>query len=131
MAKNNKKLNRFELKLQKNIETLMNKHKEKFSIFIPVLRNDMPEDKSYNDYKNKYKAEYLKQLRASYSVEEVVKMLGVFGQEIILKYGDSKIVPKKYLVPDVKIKYTELMAVCEILGITIEWSKISDRASEI
>lgn len=123
MATNTKQLNRFELKLQQDIEALMSSHKVKFSVFVPVLRENIPEDKSSSDYKNKHKAEYLKQLRASYSVEEVEKILGVFGLGIILKYGNIKIVPQKYVIPDVKIKYTELMAVCEMLGITIEWDK--------
>jgi len=123
MATNTKQLNRFELKLQQDVEALMNSHKVKFSVFLPVLREDIPEDKSSNEYKNKHKAEYLKQLRGSYSVEEVVKMLGVLGYKITFTAGKRKIDPVGYAIPDVKVKYTELMAVCELLGITIEWVK--------
>lgn len=123
MATNTKQLNRFELKLQQDIEALMNSHKVKFSVFLPVLRADIPEDKSSSEYKNKHKAEYLKQLRGSYSVEEVKKMLEVLGYEITFTAGKRKIDPVGYAIPDVKVKYTELMAVCELLGITIEWTK--------
>ena len=91
MVKNGKLLNRLELKLQKDIETLMTDCEVKFSVFLPVIRNDLPEDKSSNDYKNKHKAEYLKQLRASYSVEEIQKMLGVLGYTIRLTLNNHEI----------------------------------------
>lgn len=123
MVKNGKLLNRLELKLQKDIETLMTDCEVKFSVFLPVLRNDLPEDKSSNDYKNKHKAEYLKQLRASYSVEEIQKMLGVLGYTIRLTLNNHEIEPVKYGLSDIKVKYTELMAVCELLGVNIEWVK--------
>ena len=123
MVKNGKLLNRLELKLQKDIETLMTDCEVKFSVFLPVLRNDLPEDKSSNDYKNKHKAEYLKQLRASYSVEEIQKMLGVLGYKIRLSLNNQEIEPVKYGLNDIKVKYTELMAVCELLGINVEWVK--------
>lgn len=124
MVKNGKQLNRLELKLQKDIETLMADCEVKFSVFLPVLRNDLPEDKASNEYKNKHKAEYLKQLRVSYSVEEVKKMLGVLGYSIRLTLNKQEIEPVKYGIDDIKVKYTELMAVCELLGINIEWTPI-------
>ena len=123
VVKNGKLLNRLELKLQKDIETLMTDCEVKFSVFLPVLRNDLPEDKSSNDYKNKHKAEYLKQLRASYSVEEIQKMLGVLGYKIRLSLNNQEIEPVKYGLNDIKVKYTEQMAVCELLGINVEWVK--------
>lgn len=129
MTKNNKELNKFELELQKSIENLMKENKVKFSVFLPVLRNDMPENKASNDYKNKHKAEYLKQLRASYSVDEVVKMLKVLGYEIKFSVGEQEITPATYLIPDVKVRYSELMAVCELLGIRIDWVEIADRTN--
>lgn len=124
MVKNGKLLNRLELKLQKDIETLMTDCEVKFSVFLPVLRNDLPEDKASNEYKNKHKAEYLKQLRASYSVEEIQKMLRVLGYTIRLTLNNQEIEPVKYEIEDIKVKYTELMAVCELLGINIEWIPI-------
>ena len=127
MVKNCKELNRFELKLQKDVENLMLEKGVKFSIFLPVLRTDMPEDKSSNDYKNKHKAEYLKQLRASYSVNEVANMLDILGYKIIFKVGKQKITPETYNKLDVKLKYTDVMATCELLGIEIEWVKYTDR----
>lgn len=123
MVKNGKLLNRLELKLQKDIEALMTDCEVKFSVFLPVLRSDLPEDKSSNDYKNKHKAEYLKQLRASYSVEEIQKMLGALGYKIRLSLNNQEIEPVKYGLNDIKVKYTELMAVCELLGINVEWVK--------
>lgn len=129
MAKENKELNRFEVKLQEDIEALMNRHKVKFSVFLPVLRDDMPTDRSSNEYKNKHKAEYLKQLRASYSLEEVIKMLNVLGYELAFKRGKTKIEPLNHEVLNVKVKYTELMVVCEFLGISIEWVKTGNRAT--
>jgi hypothetical protein len=129
MATNNKILNKFEKKLQEDIENLMKDKDVKFSVFLPVLRNDMPEEKSSNDYKNKHKAEYLKQLRASYSVDEVVKMLNVLGLEIKFSIDGHEIIPAKYVIPNVKVKYSELMAVCELLGIRIDWVEAADRTS--
>ena len=123
MNKNGKRLNRLETKLQKDIDALMTENDVKFSVFLPVLRDDLPEDKSSNEYKNKHKAEYLKQLRASYSVEEVQKMLDVLKYDLVLKLGNKQIQPVKYVLDDIKVKYTDLMAVCELLGITIEWQK--------
>ncbi len=121
--KNGKQLNRLELQLQKKIEGIMQDEEVKFSIFLPVLRNDMPEDKSSNEYKNKHKAEYLKQLRASYSVEEIKNMLGVLNYDLLLTLDNKVIDPVKYGFDDIKVKYTDLMAVCELLGIKIEWLK--------
>ncbi len=102
----------------------------KFSVFLPELRNDLPEDKSSNEYKNKHKAEYLKQLRASYSVEEVKKMLDVLGYELVLKLNDKAVNPVKYGLDDIKVKYTDLMAVCELLSINIAWVKKGDRTHD-
>lgn len=121
--KNGKKLNRLELKLQKDIEDIMAENDVKFSVFLPVLRNDLPEDKSSNEYKNKHKAEYLKQLRASYSVEEIKNMLSGLNYDLLLKLGNKTIDPVKYGLDDIKVKYTDLMAVCELLGIKITWLK--------
>lgn len=128
MTKNGKQLNNLELKLQKDIENLMADCEVKFSVFLPVLRDDLPEDKSSNDYKNKHKAEYLKQLRASYSVEEVKKMLSTLGYKIHLTLDKQEIEPVKYSIDNIKVKYTELMAVCEVLGINIEWVRIEGMA---
>jgi len=125
--KNGKQLNRLELKLQKDIEAIMADNEVKFSVFLPVLRDDLPEDKSSNDYKNKHKAEYLKQLRASYSIEEIKNMLSVLGYELVLKLNNKVIAPVKYGLNDIKVKYTDLMAVCELLGINITWRKKVDR----
>lgn len=119
--KNGKQLNRFELKLQKDIEDIMAENNVKFSVFLPVLRDDLPEDKSSNEYKNKHKAEYLKQLRASYSVDEVKKMLEVLGYKLTLILANKEIKPVKYGLDDIKVKYTDLMTVCELLGVKIKW----------
>ena len=130
MGTNNKKLNRFEIELQQGIESLMKKHRVKFSVFLPVLRNDMPDDKASNEYKNKHKAEYLKQLRASYSVEEVVKMLGVLRYNLIFSKDKMRFELEPDCVTDVKVKYTELMAACKMLGINIEWVENTDRTND-
>lgn len=127
--KNGKQLNRLELKLQKDIEDIMLENDVKFSVFLSVLRNDLPEDKSSNEYKNKHKAEYLKQLRASYSVEEVKKMLEVLGYKLTLTLANKEVKPIKYGLDDIKVKYTDLMAVCELLGIDMVWSKKLDRST--
>lgn len=119
--KNGKQLNRLEIELQNGINNLMTKANVKFSVFLPVLRDDLPEDKSSNEYKNKHKAEYLKQLRASYSVEEVQKMLRVLNYDMVLTINGNKIKPEKYGLEDIKVKYTDFMAVCELLGVKIDW----------
>lgn len=119
--KNGKQLNRLEIELQNGINNLMTKANVKFSVFLPVLRDDLPEDKSSNEYKNKHKAEYLKQLRASYSVEEVQKMLRVLNYDMVLTINGNEIKPEKYVLEDIKVKYTDFMAVCELLGVKIDW----------
>lgn len=119
--KNGKQLNRLEIELQNGINNLMAKANVKFSVFLPVLRDDLPEDKSSNEYKNKHKAEYLKQLRASYSVEEVQKMLRVLNYDMVLTLNGNEIEPEKYRLNDIKVKYTDFMAVCELLGVKIDW----------
>lgn len=129
MVKNGKELNRFELKLQKDIENLMYENGVKFSVFLPVLREDLPKDKSSTEYKNKHKAEYLKQLRASFSVEEISKMLEVLDYKLVLVCNNKNIEPIRRKLGKTKIKYTDLMAICELLGITINWTKTSDRVT--
>ena len=130
MAKQTKELNRFELQLQQAIEDLMRDNKVKFSAFLKVLRPEIPETKSDKAYIMIHKAEYLKQLRASYSVVEIKRMLSVLGYELKFTAENTDIVPACYeLKDDIKVKYVELMAVCELLGIKIEWVKIADRAT--
>ena len=51
-------------------------------------------------------------------------MLGVLGYTIRLTLNNHEIEPVKYGIDDIKVKYTELMAVCELLGINIEWMPI-------
>ena len=52
-------------------------------------------------------------------------MLGVLGYKIRLSLNNQEIEPVKYGLNDIKVKYTELMAVCELLGINVEWVKDS------
>ena len=118
-----KQLNKFETQLQQDIEDLMREHKVKFTVFLDVLREDLPKDTTSNEYRTKHRAEYLKQLRASYSVEEVKKMLAVLGYEIKFTHKDKLIQPNSFVVEGIKTKYTELMAICEMLAIKITWQK--------
>ena len=118
-----KQLNKFEVQLQQDIEDLMRKHEVKFTVFLDVLRDDLPKNTTSKEYRTKHRAEYLKQIRASYSVEEVKKMLAVLDYEIKFSHKDKLIQPNSFAVQGIKTKYTELMAVCEMLAIDIKWQK--------
>ena len=122
---NQYQLNRLEQLLQDKLSKLMFDENVKFSVFIPVLRFDMPEDKNSDEYKKKYRATYLKHLRASFSVEEVRKMLNVLGYDLRLTLDDKEVVPVKYSLAftDIKVRYIDFMATCELLGIDIDWIK--------
>lgn len=121
-------LNRIEKELKHKLEYLMTYNDVKFPVFLPVLNNRVEnyKDKTSTAYRNIHKSEYQKVLRASLSVAEVEKMLGVLGYKIIFKKGDTVIEPVKFELGYIKVKYTELMAVCELLGIDIEWVKNED-----
>ena len=123
VKKSIKHLNKFETQLQQDIEDLMREHKVKFTVFLDVLRDDLPKDTTSNEYRTKHRAEYLKQLRASYSVEEVKKMLAVLGYEIKFTHKGKLIQPNSFIIEGIKTKYTELMAVCEMIAIDITWQK--------
>ena len=120
-----KQLNKYESELKLAIEDLMLRHEVNFSAFIDILRNDLPEDKSSNDYKIKYRAEYIKLLRASFTVNEVKNMLMVLGYNLVFFNDKTEIFAVPKILQDTRIKYIDLMAVCELLGITIEWQKSS------
>ena len=120
-----KSLNRYEEQLKADIERLMFDNKVKFSVFLKTLRPEIPDKKSSDEYKNIHRAEYLKQLRASYSVLEVKKMLQVLGYKLQFTHNNEELIPSyKELANDLKLKYTELMAVCKLLDIKIEWVKV-------
>ena len=130
-----KKLNRLEHLLQAKLDSLMYEEGVKFTIFLPVLRpHDLPVDTKSQEYKNKHKTEYLKHLRASFSLEEIVKILKVLNYELKLTLDNKAIRLKKIKLPDedIKIRYTDFMAICELLGVNIEWLKTSiERQGEI
>ena len=50
-------------------------------------------------------------------------MLAVLGYEIKFTHKDKLIQPNSIVVEGIKTKYTELMAICEMLAIDITWQK--------
>ena len=118
-----KQLNKYEHTLKQAIEDLMAKHEAKFSVFIDILRDDLPEDKTSKEYKVKYRAEYIKLLRASFSVDEVIKMLKVLGYKLEFKTDKTEIFANSEILQNTRIKYIDLMSVCELLDIDITWQK--------
>ncbi len=119
-----KELNTFEKKLKDDLEERFKAKEVSFSVFINELREDMPtgtEKPKFDDYKNKYKAERLKLLRASFSYDEVRKMLDIIGYRIVFTVAEKTITPAKTVLKDMKVRYTDVMAVCELLGIEIDW----------
>ena len=49
-------------------------------------------------------------------------MLEVLGYKLVFLLNHKKITPSKYLIDEnVKVRYTDLMVVCELLGIVIKW----------
>lgn len=121
-------LNRLEKELKIKIEHLMTDNEVKFPVFLPMLNETINKlkDKNSSAYRSIHKSEYQKVLRASLTVAEVEKMLRVLRYKLVFKKGETVIEPIKFELDSIKVKYTELMAVCEMLGIDIEWVKSSD-----
>lgn len=118
-----KQLNKYEHTLKQAIEDLIAKHEVNFSVFIDILRDDLPEDKTSKEYKVKYRAEYIKLLRASFSVDEVIKMLKVLGYKLEFKTDKTEIFANSEILQNTRIKYIDLMSVCELLDIKVTWQK--------
>lgn len=125
MNKTDKKLNKHEKALQKQVEELMHAEKVKFTVFLPVLRNDLPLDTTSREYRSKHRSEYLKHRRATYTVGEIIKMLGVLGYELLFRHDNTEISAVPEILQDTRLKYVDMMVTCKLLNIKIEWQKSS------
>ena len=113
-----KTLNKYEKKLKYALDTLMLKRKIKFPVFLEALEPNI--NKNSPNYKNVLKSKYMKHLRANYTIEEVVKMCKHINCNIRLTHciGDISEVDGKTFI---KMKFVDLMVICEFLGIQIKW----------
>ena len=113
-----KSLNKYEEKLKYTLDTLMLRRKIKFPVFLEALEPSI--NKSSPNYKNVLKSKYMKHLRANYTIGEVVKMCKHINCDICLTHrtGDISEVDRKTLR---KMKFVDLMVICEFLGVQIKW----------
>lgn len=125
MNKTDKKLNKYEKALQKQVEELMLAEKVKFTVFLPVLRSDLPLDTTSREYRSKHRSEYLKHRRATYTIDEIIKMLDVLGYKLQFRHDKTEISAVPEILQDTRLKYVDMMVTCKLLNIKIEWQKSS------
>ena len=121
MAEDKQKMNKYEIELSDKLSMIMRKQEVNFSVFLPVLVEKVPE-KSSSEYFKLLKREQMKLRRGSLSVQELHDMLGVIGWEFILTLDNKRIDLVKYSLDD-KVRFTDLMRVAELLGLTITSDK--------
>lgn len=121
MAEDKQKMNKYEIELSDKLSMIMRKQEVNFSVFLPVLVEKVPE-KSSSEYFKLLKREQMKLRRGSLSVQELHDMLGVIGWEFILTLDNKRIDLVKYSLDD-KVRFTDLMRVAELLGLTITYDK--------
>lgn len=121
MAEDKQKMNKYEIELSDKLSMIMRKQEVNFSAFLPVLVEKVPK-KSSSEYFKLLKREQMKLRRGSLSVQELHDMLGVIGWEFILTLDNKRIDLVKYSLDD-KVRFTDLMRVAELLGLTITYDK--------
>ena len=126
VAEDKLKMNKYEIALCEQLSDIMAKEEVSFSVFLPVLVDKVP-PKSEKEYYKVLKKEQMKLRRGSLSIEEVYNMLNIIGWKFVLTLENKEINLKKFSL-DEKVRFTDLMRICELLGINIKWIKTRDRA---
>ena len=113
-----KALNKYEEKLKYTLDTLMLKRKIKFPVFLEALEPKVR--KNSPNYMKVLKSKYMKHLRANYTIEEVMKICKHINCTICLTHciGDISEVDRETFI---KMKFVDLMVICEFLGVEIKW----------
>ena len=128
MTNNKDTLTKYELKLYEQLEDIMIAEDIYFSAFLPVLVDEVP-PKSNPDYYKVLKKEQMKLRRASFTVEEVHYMLAHIGWEFVVM---NKLKPIDITKLDVgeRVRFTDLMKVCDMFGFRIDFNKKPDRGGK-
>lgn len=121
MANDKDKMNKYEIVLNEQLGKIMKQEEVNFSVFLPVLVDYVP-PKSEPEYFKILKKEQMKYRRGSLSVEELHKMLNIIGWDFYLELDGKSIDIVKYSLDD-KVRFTDLMRVCELLNIKINFKK--------
>ena len=127
MAEDKKKMNTYEIQLSETLSDIMKQEDVNFSVFLPVLVDKVPE-KSSEDYFKVLKKEQMKLRRGSLSVQELHDMLKILGWEFRLTLNNKPLELVKYSLDD-KVRFTDLMRVAELIGISIKYAKKGDRTT--
>lgn len=126
MAEDLKKLNKYEVSLNKELTAIMLAEKMKFPAFLEVFSDSIP-DKSSEEYLKLLKKEQMKYRRSSLSMEEVFKMLELAGWELVFTSNNKPIKLKNYVTnikgSNHRIRFTDFMIMCEMFGIKMKWQK--------
>ncbi len=125
MAEDKQKMNKYETELCESLTDIMKQEEVNFSVFLPVLVGEVPE-KSSAEYFKVLKKEQMKLRRGSLSVQEVHDMLKVIGWKFKLTLNGKPIELVKYSL-DEKVRFTELVRVAELIGVNVNFEKITDR----
>ena len=126
VAEDKLKMNKYEIALCEQLSDIMAKEDVNFSVFLPVLVDEVP-PKSDKEYYKVLKKEQMKLRRGSLSIEEVNNMLNIIGWQFKLALNGKEIKLKKLSLYE-KVRFTDLTRICELLGINITWGKTCDRA---
>lgn len=121
MANDKDKMNRFELALSEQLAKIMAEEEVNFSVFLPVLVDYVP-PKSEPEYFKILKKEQMKYRRGSLSVEELHKMLNIIGWDFYLELNGKPVDIIRYSLDD-KVRFTDLMRICELINIKIRYKK--------
>ena len=118
-----KELNKYEEKLKNQIDTIMFQCKIKFPTLLRALRKDITITSP--NYKKVLKSEYLKHLRASYTVKEIMDIADIIDCKIEFVLDGKSIPLKKFEIDGIRTKFVDLMAICDLFGINIYWHSLT------
>lgn len=109
--------------LHDELKNIMESKKIKFPVFLEALVDSVPVEKT--EYLKTLKKEHMKYVRSNFTMKEVFKMLELVGWGLKFTLDNKPVNMSKYIAymgdKEIKIRFTDFMAVCDMFDIKIEW----------
>lgn len=122
---NKEKNKTYEERLHDEFENIMKQEKIKFPVFLKALVDDIPKEKT--EYLKTLKKQHMKYVRSNFSMKEVFEMLELVGYKLSFALKNKPVEMSKYIAymgeDEIKIRFTDFMAICDMFDIKIEWVK--------
>lgn len=109
--------------LHDELKNIMEFKKIKFPVFLEALVDSVPVEKE--EYLKTLKKEHMKYVRSNFTMKEVFEMLELVGWTLKFTLNNKPVKMNKYITymgdKEIKIRFTDFMAMCDMFDIKIEW----------